>query len=262
MKSRGEYKFIKFSFAVLLLFTSALLFFAFRTTDESAQPPNDGGGVVVPPNGETGTTPTDATHPGVGQDRLAELEGILNDRFLILVNDENPLPEYFVPLMPATLPDWTSIPGLDEAHRQLEQAARDQAVRLIEHIREVEDLPAIITWAYPVGDARHGAHDAGVDEHATMLAIHVKDILESQTYLEYPNSATFAWIRGNAHYFGFILRYPADKVEQTGRPFSPVHLRYVGVEHATVMLRENMSLEEYVGMLRAERDAILAAQGD
>ena len=49
----------------------------------------------------------------------------------------------------------------------------------------------------------------------------------------------------NAYKYGFILRYPLDKVDITGYTYESWHYRYVGVEAATKMRNENLSFDEY-----------------
>ena len=56
----------------------------------------------------------------------------------------------------------------------------------------------------------------------------------------------FRWLRDNAHKFGFILRYPKDKIRITGINYEPWHYRYVGRYHATKMYELNLCLEEYI----------------
>ena len=46
--------------------------------------------------------------------------------------------------------------------------------------------------------------------------------------------------------YGFILRYPADKVEVTGIMYEPWHYRYVGKEHAANIMSNGLCLEEYI----------------
>ena len=55
----------------------------------------------------------------------------------------------------------------------------------------------------------------------------------------------YQWVIKNAYKYGFILRYPADKTGITGTANEPWHFRYVGVELATKLYQENLSLEEY-----------------
>ena len=60
------------------------------------------------------------------------------------------------------------------------------------------------------------------------------------------STSAFAWISANAHKFGFILRYPEDKVAETGISYEPWHYRYVGRYHATKIHTLGLCLEEYV----------------
>jgi D-alanyl-D-alanine carboxypeptidase len=62
---------------------------------------------------------------------------------------------------------------------------------------------------------------------------------------EFGNTPEGAWLAANAHYFGFILRYPADKTEITGIIYEPWHFRYIGRRHATRMFELGLCLEEY-----------------
>lgn len=53
------------------------------------------------------------------------------------------------------------------------------------------------------------------------------------------------FIRDNAHKYGFILRYPEGKEKYTNKTGDVSSLRYVGVELATKMKIENLTLEQY-----------------
>ena len=46
--------------------------------------------------------------------------------------------------------------------------------------------------------------------------------------------------------YGFIRRYPPDKVEITGISHEPWHFRYVGVDAAMYIMQNNLCLEEYL----------------
>lgn len=57
------------------------------------------------------------------------------------------------------------------------------------------------------------------------------------------------WLAANAWRFGFILRYPADKVPVTGFTYEPWHFRFVGVPLSTEMHTTGVAtLEEYFGV--------------
>lgn len=75
----------------------------------------------------------------------------------------------------------------------------------------------------------------------------VVDICESTTacFGNFTGTASQQWLVENAHYYGFILSYPADKVHITKFMYESWHYRYVGVEVATQMVAENLTFEEY-----------------
>ena len=53
----------------------------------------------------------------------------------------------------------------------------------------------------------------------------------------------------STHYpanYGFILRYPENKVDITGVKFEPWHWRFVGVENAAAIRDSGLCLEEYL----------------
>lgn len=59
----------------------------------------------------------------------------------------------------------------------------------------------------------------------------------------------YEWLEKNAHRYGFIKRYPADKSEITGTIHEPWHYRYVGAEAAAEIYRQGLCLEEYIETL-------------
>ena len=54
------------------------------------------------------------------------------------------------------------------------------------------------------------------------------------------------WLAENSYKYGFILRYPEGKEDITGIMYEPWHFRYVGVDAATVIYENNLTLEEFV----------------
>lgn len=86
----------------------------------------------------------------------------------------------------------------------------------------------------------------GTSEHQTGLAVDLmttgmRDLDES--FADYP---VYDWLQENAWKFGFVLRFPEDKVNITGYDYEPWHYRFVGREDAYRMLSQNLCLEEYV----------------
>lgn len=86
---------------------------------------------------------------------------------------------------------------------------------------------------------------AGHSEHQTGLAFDVGIVSES-----FGSTATGKWLENNCYKFGFIIRYPKYKELITGYNYEPWHIRYVGIEVATQIMENNLTLEEYLGVYK------------
>lgn len=89
----------------------------------------------------------------------------------------------------------------------------------------------------------------GQSEHQTGL---VMDVL-SDEYMSldegFENTAAFKWLDKNMSKFGFILRFPKGQERITGYGYEAWHLRYVGIEAATEIMDNGITLEEYLSEL-------------
>lgn len=85
----------------------------------------------------------------------------------------------------------------------------------------------------------------GHSEHQTGYAVDLSltDIGLTENF-KYTN--TYLWLDQNAHKYGFILRFPENKTQITKYSFEPWHFRYVGVDTATFIKENNLTLEEYI----------------
>ena len=81
----------------------------------------------------------------------------------------------------------------------------------------------------------------GTSEHQLGIAVDI-----NPDYAVTKGVGFYEWLRENAHKYGFIKRYPADKVEITGISNERWHYRYVGKEVAEIIFEENLCLEEYI----------------
>lgn len=54
-----------------------------------------------------------------------------------------------------------------------------------------------------------------------------------------------AWLLQHAHKYGFTLSYPAEAYELTYFFYEPWHYRYIGVEMATMLYEQGITLTEY-----------------
>lgn len=83
----------------------------------------------------------------------------------------------------------------------------------------------------------------GNSEHQTGLAVDVYNVKE--TYTNFEKTKEYTWMQDNAYKYGFILRFPNDKENETGYEFESWHYRYVGLEAAKYIKEHNISFEEY-----------------
>ena len=61
----------------------------------------------------------------------------------------------------------------------------------------------------------------------------------------FQDTREYKWLIANSLDYGFVLRYPENKIKATGKEFDPELFRYVGVENAKKMRQLGMCLEEY-----------------
>ena len=124
----------------------------------------------------------------------------------------------------------------------------------------------IINSAYRSGALQQQLYDengsayalpSGYSEHQTGLAI---DIGSTQGTMDKVKEGK--WLANNAADFGFILRYPENKIDVTGIAFEPWHFRYVGIPHSLIMEKEGLVLEEYLDTLREEKELTIKVDGE
>ncbi|MBE7683862.1 D-alanyl-D-alanine carboxypeptidase family protein [Paenibacillus sp. P13VS] len=98
---------------------------------------------------------------------------------------------------------------------------------------------------------------AGHSEHNLGLSMDIGSTLATMD--EAPEGA---WLEKNAWKYGFILRYPKDKVSLTGIQYEPWHFRYVGLPHSAVMYKNNLVLEEYLDLLKEKDNIMVEVEGE
>lgn len=85
---------------------------------------------------------------------------------------------------------------------------------------------------------------------AWMTSILENDVLTSHDYdsiyneLDSSIQTQLEWLLENSYRYGFVLRYPQDKEEQTNYVYQPFVLRYVGKDTAKKMHDQNLCMEE------------------
>ena len=173
---------------------------------------------------------------------------------LLLVNADHPLPEGFTVQLKALRNghhvDERIYPELQQMFDDARAAGIypliNESFRTAERQQEIMDkyIAGYEAQGMSHDEAVKKAHsvvaEPGTSEHQLGLAL---DIIAE---FDADSTATWSWLKDNAWRYGFILRYPADKVDITGIDYEPWHYRYVGVPTAEEITKQGLCLEEYL----------------
>ncbi|MBQ1232959.1 MAG: D-alanyl-D-alanine carboxypeptidase family protein [Clostridia bacterium] len=91
----------------------------------------------------------------------------------------------------------------------------------------------------------------GKSDHHTGFGVTLKIYDGSVTSNIYDSPDYYNWFVDNAHKYGFVVRYPAEKSELTGISNYVEYFHYVGYGPATYMKENNLCLEEFVAQIKA-----------
>jgi D-alanyl-D-alanine carboxypeptidase len=182
------------------------------------------------------------------------------------VNAKNPLPQNFVPAVTDINAAYCRDPNFRFDSRAVDKlnamcaAARNDGVKLlvISPYRSIQKQTELFTAKVaeypnlPKAEAEAKAAQVvaapGTSEHNLGLAVDFDSLVTS-----YENTANFKWLKNHAADYGFILRYPKDKLAVTGVSYEPWHYRYVGEYHAKQIKSKGICLEEYIDQLKAQQ---------
>ncbi|MBE6718193.1 MAG: D-alanyl-D-alanine carboxypeptidase family protein [Ruminococcaceae bacterium] len=207
-------------------------------------------------------------------------QGEQRDAYLTLINKDNPLSADYVP------PDLVAVKSTRKDGRNT-QKLREYAAKALEALMLEAEACGMIRTNTPSGYPlsvmsayrdyeyqRHLFYDVylvqemnrglsredaekkvatyssrpGTSEHQAGLCVDMHTLPSANQ--SFKNQPEATWLAENCYKFGFILRYPEDKMEETaGIMYEPWHFRYVGRYHATKMHELDMCLEEYVEYL-------------
>jgi len=144
---------------------------------------------------------------------------------------------------------------------QLSSIAYEALKKLIDDAEE-EGLHIRANYAYRSYEYQEGVYNSyknsysekyadsisarpGYSEHQTGLAVDVGVAYNYSTGAKFAATNEFEWMKDNCYKYGFILRYPEGKEDITGYNYEAWHYRYVGVEAATYIYENDITLEEY-----------------
>ena len=175
---------------------------------------------------------------------------------LLLVNNDNAVPNGYSPKL--TTIDASYISSGDSSDKWRNRVDS----RIYENLKKMLDdckaagYDPLICSAYRTRDMQQELYDntankadtavPGHSEHECGLSVDIVD--SSYQTLDDKQAETGAqkWLMEHCWEYGFILRYPKGKQDITGIIWEPWHYRYVGKEHAKVIMDNNGTLEEYL----------------
>lgn len=190
-------------------------------------------------------------------------EDLPDDWNLILVNRTHPLPDDFE----------VELKSIGSGH-QIDARAYDDYAAMIQAARK-DGVYVYVTSSYRSMDKQISLHETkieegvmmgysyaqakeraaevvavpGTSEHQAGLALDFVSAEYRKLDEKQENTKGFQWLKENCYDYGFILRYPNGKTEETGIIYEPWHFRYVGKKAAREIRASGQTLEEYLGAI-------------
>lgn len=178
-------------------------------------------------------------------------ESNLDDGILILCNKYNKLPKNYVPKLVTMNSKYAKggklHPEAYDAFKKLSDDARKLGYKIIVNsgYRSYGSQTSIYNnYVNRDGRERADTYSArpGHSEHQTGLAI---DVASSGRFSSFGSTKEYTWMKANAHKYGYILRYTKKNQWITGYMNEEWHYRYVGIDAADYIYKNNITFEEY-----------------
>ena len=194
--------------------------------------------VIDPTNAEGDFTFTSRTGIEVKRESGVTMAGDT-----VIVNKSFPLPEEYGP--------WTLTEETLEAYYELINGAlNEKGLNLfaidtfVSHANQGYSYDNYV-WSYGYDKAEENVARAGHSEHQTGLAIDI-----NWTDTQFGDTEEGRWLSDNCWKYGFIIRYPKGKTDETGFAYQPWHIRYVGKDLAEKLYNDGdwITMESYFGL--------------
>ncbi|MGN0452206.1 MAG: M15 family metallopeptidase [Ruminococcus sp.] len=193
---------------------------------------------------------------GAPQATQEEIPLLSNEELLTYVNERYPLDEDFVPSLVSFGGVQVSKALFDDLDKMISAAAKDGVIitvteGYISYSQQGELYKATLekmkkdndyTEIKAESEAKKICPEAGCSESQTGLLLRFTSSEKAESF---EKSETSQWLERYAMNYGFVLRYPKDSEDITGRTYDSQLYRYVGKENALNMRRYDMILEEY-----------------
>lgn len=217
-------------------------------------------------NDKTTLNDSDTLNQGQGstEESIASIHAPLDlvaDSITVFINKEYGLPKDYVP-------EDLEIPNIyfDFSYYDEKKLLRTVAARAIEELceaAEAEGLSISGVSGYRSYNRQKSIYEnnirtrgyaytskysaqPGYSEHQSGLSIDLSTpSLNNTLQTKFAETPEGIWLAKNCYKFGFIIRYPEGKEHITGYSYEPWHVRYVGIELATYLTENQLTLEEY-----------------
>lgn len=182
-----------------------------------------------------------------------------DDWRLILINQQNSIPDDYTVTLGNITGNLKCDERIIEALSEMLQAAKEDGIGLIvcSPYRDMKrqeylfnrKINLYMNKGFSYMEAYRLASEyvmvPGASEHQLGLALDI--VCGEYTNLDegFADTEAGKWLAEHSCEHGFILRYPLGKEYITGVEYEPWHFRYVGVEAATVIMEEEITLEEF-----------------
>ena len=182
------------------------------------------------------------------QARLEKIEEEKDQWYLILVNNQNAMPDDFdietAEVEDGYVIDVRVLDALNEMLADCREAG--YSPRIISTFRTRETQQYLYDHTANKADTAVPGHS----EHECGLAADIIDV-DSLGWADplidaQEDMPAQKWLMEHCQDYGFILRYPKDKEDITEIIYEPWHYRYVGKEHAAKIMENGICLEEYL----------------
>ena len=200
---------------------------------------------------------------------ISDLHGILPEikekPDILLVNDkdENKVPDGYDANLVEIDPKGKGYTAGHESCKYISKKARKSLIKMLDACKEKTGATPIVQSSYRSYDTQKTLYEAaknagrtdttkpGHSEHQTGLAADIIDASSSgwsDPLVEKQEETTAQkWLLKHCQEYGFILRYPKGKENETGIDYEPWHYRYVGEKYAKEIMKSGLCLEEYLG---------------
>ena len=145
------------------------------------------------------------------------------------------------------------IDSLNKMMDEFKKATGNTSVMIVSAFRGEEEQQTVLESKisqYGEADGKQIASQPGCSEHHSGYAFDFTLLNDKGKTAEYDGTGDCKWIAENCYKYGFILRYPDGKTDITGIKYEPWHFRYVGNPHAKYIFDHQLTLEEYITLLK------------